>query len=126
MKKIFLILVLALVSCGGSDDDEPIVKNIFNDTSWTADDEIASIIYGNGCTTTIEFISDSECQKIDYIPNGVFSGTTVEQGTYTFNDNNVSWIVDGREVTGEVSGCVLTSSLRRSISSATLGPILSS
>lgn len=74
-------MVFAFVSCNG-DDDEPIKKNSFNGTSWNVYDEIASIIYGSGCTTTIEFISDTECQKIDYIPNGIFSGTTVDKGAF--------------------------------------------
>lgn len=115
MKKIFLFFSLISVlffSCSKEDDNpEPENKNMFIETSWIADDDIASLIYGDGCTTTIEFITETECQEINYIPNGVFSGTDVKKGTYTYDGNTVTWTIDEITITGIASGSILNTDM---------------
>jgi len=111
MKKSLLTLSLISVlffSCS-KDDNTP--NNKFIETSWIADDDIASVIYGKGCTSTIEFISESECQEINYIPSGIFSGTDVEKGTYTYIGNTVTWTVGKITITGTLSGSILNTDM---------------
>lgn len=112
MKKAFIILaaLFIMVSCS-SDDKEESVKNPFINTSWKADDPIASVIYGSGCTTTIEFLTETTCQQIDYIPSGPFKGTEVTQGTYVYTGNTVTWTVKGSDETATLSGSVLISTI---------------
>jgi len=115
MKKSLLLLILISVlflSCSKEDGaTEPEKNNMFIGTSWIADNDIASLIYGKGCTTTIEFISETECQKIDYIPSGLFSGTDVEKGTYYYDGNTVTWTIDKNTITGTASGSVLNTNM---------------
>lgn len=113
MKKAMFIFAISLVivSCSSSEEPDEITKNPFKGTSWTADDPIASIIYGEGCTTTIEFLTDTECQEINYIPNGIFKGTNVEFGVYKFNGDVVTWKIDDTYTSATLSGSILISTI---------------
>lgn len=114
MKKTTILLALFMsallfTSCSKETDDE--VSNPFNGTSWTADDYIASILYGSGCTTTIEFLTENTCQKVDYVPRGIFAGTDIETGTYSFTGATVNWTIDGKTSTATMAGSTLTSTI---------------
>ena len=114
MKKTFLLFTLIsllFVSCSKDNNPDLEIKNIFIDTSWTADDDIASLIYGKGATTTIEFITETECQEIGYRPNSVFSKTIVEKGTYTYKGKTVTWTVGESSITGTASGSILSTNM---------------
>jgi hypothetical protein len=110
MKKYFLILVsLVMLGCSSSDEDTSL--NPFINTSWTADDSILSVLHGNGSTTTIEFLTETSCQQIEFKASGPFKGTTVEQGTYIYKGNEVTWTVDGNNRTANLSGSLLISTI---------------
>ena len=113
MKKIYLTIVLLTltVSSCSKDDANNEASNPFISTSWTADDYIASILYGSGCTTTIEFLTETTCQKIDYVPRGIFAGTDIETGTYSFTGATVNWTIDGETRTATMAGSTLTSTV---------------
>ena len=113
MKKIYLtIVLLALtVSSCSKDDTNNEASNPFISTSWTADDYIASLLYGSGCTTTIEFLTETTCQTIDYVPRGIFAGTDIETGTYSYTGATVNWTIDGETSTATMAGSTLTSTI---------------
>jgi len=111
MKKIYFTIAIALAfilftSCSKDDSDE--TSNPFIETSWTADDYVASLLYGSGCTTTIEFLTETTCQRIDYVPRGIFAGTDIETGTYSYTTSTVTWAVDGENRTATMSGSTLS------------------
>ncbi|KGN89691.1 hypothetical protein HQ45_06810 [Porphyromonas crevioricanis] len=64
MKKLLITMIalVGLVAFSGCSKDEP--TNLFKGTKWTAPDDIAEMIYGGTCTTSIEFLTDSKCQEI--------------------------------------------------------------
>ena len=113
MKKIILFLIITpvIISCQEDVDPEPVNENQFTGTKWTAQDDIASLIYGPGCTTTIEFLTEDECQQIDIIPTGSFAGTEVELGSYSYNGDSVSWTVANHTISGKVTGSVITTTM---------------
>jgi hypothetical protein len=110
MKKLILIALLsfALLSC--KKDDEPVPeKNQFVGTSWTAQDDIADFVYGGKCTTTIEFLTKTTCQRIDdrnY--KYTHAATYVDEGTYTYKGDSVFWTIEDKTIKGKVSGSILT------------------
>lgn len=114
MKK-FLLTAIAIVGVvlafsGCSKDYEPSNKPTLAGTKWTADDDVTAIIYGKGCTTTIEFLTNDECQRIDVRPS-IFGGsksTEVTKGTYTYENKTVIWKIGDRTVKGTVSGSIIT------------------
>ena len=67
MKKVLLLLIgLIALGCSKSEDkSEDSSKLNLKGTKWTATDDIAELLYGKTCTTTIEFIDDKNCQTID-------------------------------------------------------------
>lgn len=106
-----MIVVISFISCD-KDDDETKPKNEFIGTSWTATDDIAEAIYGGTCTTTIEFINETECQEIEIRESDAsIPGTDVEQGTYTYDGNEVVWTVDDITITGTATGNVLETNM---------------
>lgn len=107
MKTIFLLLTIALVfsSCK-KDDPEP--ANNFINTKWTAPDDIAKLIYGGTCTTSVEFLTETTCQTIDVRVGGTFgSNTDVTPGIYTYKDDSVFW----NGIKGKISGSVMNTSM---------------
>lgn len=114
MKKyfIFLVIIPLIISCQKEEaDPEPLNENKFVGTKWTAQDDISSLIYGPGCTTTIEFLTEDECQQIDIIPTGSFAGTEVELGSYSYSGDSVSWTVANHTISGKVTGSVITTTM---------------
>jgi hypothetical protein len=109
MKKLLLILIVALLAgCSKDEDTEP--KDELAETIWTAPNPIAQLIYGGECTLTVEFFGNSECQVIDRIENAGFSNRTdVFEGTYEIYSNNdsVKWVTDDGTVKGRISGSVI-------------------
>ena len=115
MKKSILILIVAMVALVGceKENDTPEVEiNHYANTSWTAPDDIAELIYGKTCTTTIEFFNDFTCQEIDIRIGMKFgAGTFVEEGTYRINNDSVYWTIGDRTIRGIAKGSVLTTSM---------------
>ncbi|WP_298767725.1 hypothetical protein [uncultured Polaribacter sp.] len=110
MKKYILILATIFAfSCSSS--EEEITQNPFIGNSYTANDPIASIIHGNGSTTTIEFLTETNCQRIEFRASGPFAGNVVKQGTYVFEGNKVTWTVDDEVRTANLSGTILISTV---------------
>lgn len=117
MKKILLLLVgLIAFGCSKSEDkSEDSSKLNLKGTKWTATDDIAELLYGKTCTTTIEFIDDKNCQTIDIRDvRGFGSGTFVEKGIYEVKGDSVFWSKgdDKLDNKGRVSGSVLTTKQR--------------
>lgn len=110
MKKIFALTMLAVVLFGCGKDELPEPDN-FEGTSWTAPDDIARLIYGGSCTTTVEFLENGTCQEIDKRPTGMFAGTTVETGTYTSKGDSVSWKIGSLTISGKATGSVLSTDM---------------
>jgi hypothetical protein len=115
MKKIlFLFLVLSFVFACSGDENENDPKNVLIGTKWTATDDIAEMFYGKTCTTSIEFLDDSNCQTIDIRTGMKYgSGTFVTPGTYTIKQDSVFWTEKGSEnrMKGKVSGSVITTTI---------------
>ena len=118
MKRIVLLLmaVSAITSCSKSDDkkEETSKLNLVG-TKWTATDDIAELIYGKTCTTSIEFLDDKNCQTIDVRDvRGFGSGTYVEKGIYEVKGDSVFWSKGDDKLTkrGRVSGSVITTKTR--------------
>ena len=119
MKRIVLLLMamFAIASCSKNDDkkNETSKLNLVG-TKWTATDDIAELIYGKTCTTSIEFIDDKNCQTID-IRNvrGFGSGTEVRAGIYEVKGDSVFWSdrdknkIDNK---GRVTGSIITTKQR--------------
>ncbi|HHX67814.1 MAG TPA: hypothetical protein GX708_07140 [Gallicola sp.] len=81
---LFLSVLLLAGSCTKSTEIEKEVepKNNYANTKWTAVDDIAELIYGKTCTTSIEFFDDFTCQEINKRIGMKFgAGTYVEEGT---------------------------------------------
>lgn len=111
MKKLLtIILSLSLLSCGKENINSTLVG-----TKWTAQDDIAELIYGKTCTTTIEFLTKTTCQEIEIrnLRTGSFSGTFVTKGTYTTKGDSVTWVIDKLKMSGKVSGSTLSTNMRR-------------
>ena len=109
MKKVILFLAISLfIGCTSNDDE---IVNPFLNTSWTADDPILSVLHGSGSTTTIEFLTATTCQQIEFKASGPFKGTTVKQGTYTYIGNDVSWVINGNTKNATLNGSVLISTI---------------
>jgi hypothetical protein len=111
MRKIILLFLFTVLSfsCSSSDDEK--MLNPFIGNSFTAKDPIASIIYGAGATETIEFLSEKNCQRIQFRPGSVFSPNIVTQGTYVFSGNEVTWTIEGSSRTANLSGSTLISTI---------------
>lgn len=112
MKKVLLLLVgLIALGCSKSEDkSEDSSKLNLKGTKWTATDDIAELLYGKTCTTTIEFIDDKNCQTINVRDvRGYGSGTDVEEGIYEVKGDSVFWSKGDKKLTnkGRVSGSVL-------------------
>ena len=117
MKKVLLLLMgLIALGCSKSEDkNENSSKLNLKGTKWTATDDIAELIYGKTCTTSIEFIDDKNCQTIDVRDvRGFGSGTFVEKGIYEVKGDSVFWSKGDDKLTnkGRVSGSVLTTKQR--------------
>ena len=119
MKRIVLLLmaVLAIASCSKNDDkkNETSKLNLVG-TKWTATDDIAELIYGKTCTTSIKFIDDKNCQTID-IRNvrGFGSGTEVRAGIYEVKGDSVFWSDRDKnklDNKGRVTGSIITTKQR--------------
>lgn len=109
MKKlIFTLLSIILFSCQKDN-----IKNQYVGTKWTAIDDIAELIYGKTCTTSVEFLTESTCQEID-IRNvrGFGSGTFVSQGTYFIRNDSVYWKTDNVTIGGVINGSVMSTNMR--------------
>ncbi|MDR2057637.1 MAG: hypothetical protein LBP83_05040 [Dysgonamonadaceae bacterium] len=116
MKKIFLLLLMLPFAFSCSDDgDDNAPKNALIGTKWTTTDDIAEMLYGKTCTTTIEFLDNSNCQTID-IRKGMNygSGTFITPGTYTIKQDSVFWTEEGSDNTmkGKISGSTITTTMR--------------
>lgn len=115
MKKILLFILIScfVISCddAGVIEEEKIVDS-FVGTIWEARDDIAEVIYGNGCTTSIEFLGSGACQTIDIHPS-FFGGisTKVIPGTYTFKGDSVAWTEGETKISALRTGSVLNSSM---------------
>jgi|SRR5690606_41576547 len=114
MKKLFLFLAITLLlTCSGNDDDsgsnEP--ENTFIGTAWKSYDPILATLYGAGSTRTIEFLTETTCQEIVFRASGPSAGTVVDQGTYIYDGNNISWTVDGDQTTATRYGSVLETTI---------------
>lgn len=112
MKKVLLLLIgLIALGCSKSEDKkEDSSKLNLKGTKWTAIDDIAELLYGKTCTTTIEFIDDKNCQTIDIRDvRGFGSGTFVEEGIYEVRGDSVFWSKGDKKLDnkGRVSGSVL-------------------
>ncbi len=113
MKKELILLaaiLMALVSSCSKDDDEPTNKLV--GTSWTAPDDIASFLYGDGCTTTVEFLTNTECQELEFYPRGFHEGTEVFEGTYTIKGDSVFWTANEHDWKGKISGSVIVTTMK--------------
>ncbi|MEN6422290.1 MAG: hypothetical protein ABFD76_10120 [Smithella sp.] len=111
MKKIVLFaLVSILISCSKDDSDENL--NLYLGTSWTAQDDIAELIYGKTCTTTIEFLTETTCQEIN-VRTGmpIFSGTFTDTGTYYLKGDSVCWTIGEITITGKATGSALNTNM---------------
>lgn len=105
-----LTILIAIVLFASCEKDETKPKNELIGTSWTAPNPIAEMIYGGTCTTTIEFLNDSECQIIEKKVNTWLSeGTEVFPGTYEIYSNNdsVKWEADDKVTKGRISGSII-------------------
>ena len=117
MKKVLLLIIgLIALGCSKSEDkNEDSSKLNLKGTKWTATDDIAELLYGKTCTTTIEFIDNQNCQTIDVRDvRGFGSGTLVEKGIYEVKGDSVFWSKGDNKLnnTGRVSGSVLTTKQR--------------
>lgn len=113
MKKLLLIITSSLFFLISCKKEEPypketkttVITNPIVNTSWKSPDIVANIIYGSGCTTTIEFLSETSCQEIKYRTS---RGTDVYTGTYSYNGGNVKINISGREsFNATISGSVM-------------------
>jgi hypothetical protein len=105
-KNLFCTIILLACLAGCKKDNTE--QNIFIGTKWTATDDIAELIYGKTCTTSIEFLTEITCQEIEIRRGMTFgSGTFITQGTYTANGNSVSWVIGTITINGIASGSVL-------------------
>lgn len=106
MKKLSLLSLIILLFCISCKKEN---INPYIGTSWTAIDDVAELIYGKTCTTTIEFLTETSCQRINIRDvKGYGSGTFVKQGTYTIKSDSVFWNVDGSNYAGIIQGSVLS------------------
>lgn len=113
MKKIlfFLVITTLLVGCGK--DDEGQAGSPLKGTSWTATDDIAELLYGKTCTTTIEFLDNENCQQIDKRVGMKYgAGTFVKAGTYYMKADSVIFTVDGSTTRGKVTGSTIVTTMR--------------
>ncbi len=109
-KLLLYIFFLLACLCGCKKDE--IAQNKFLGTKWTATDDIAEVIYGRTCTTSIEFLTETNCQQIDIRRGMSFgSGTFTSQGAYTANGDSVTWVVGKLKILAKASGSVLNTSM---------------
>lgn len=114
MKKCLLLCALAVIffSCDKKQDEPEIVKNSYANTKWTASDDIAELIYGKTCTTTIEFFEDYTCQELNKRVGMKFgAGTFVESGTYRLKNDSVYWTVGTSTIGGIAKGSALSTNM---------------
>jgi hypothetical protein len=111
MKKQILFVILILSTFVSCKKDDPILNN-FKGTSWTAPNDIAQLIYGGECTTTIEFLTDNTCQEIETIKGtSFFNKTTVTAETYTYKNDSVSWTSGKIKISGKITGSILSTDM---------------
>lgn len=113
MKKILFLSVIATVVLSGcTKDNEELADSLLKGTSWTARDDIAEMIYGKTCTTTIEFIDNRNCKEIDKRVGMIYgAGTFVETGTYFMKADSVVFTINNLTYRGKVSGSTMTTSI---------------
>lgn len=117
MNRLIILLMSVLVFAGCSTETKQIEKEVvpennYADTRWTAVDDIAELIYGKTCTTTIEFFDDFKCQEINKRTGMSFgAGTYVEEGTYKLKGDSVSWTIGKTTITGKAKGSVLMTNM---------------
>lgn len=109
---MLIVAMIAFAGCEKKDDAPEMKNNDYANTSWTAPDDIAELIYGKTCTTTIEFFDDYTCQEINKRVGMSFgSGTFVNQGTYKISNDSVYWTVGKTAIGGIAKGSVLTTNM---------------
>jgi len=114
MKKILLMLscMAILAGCSKSENEPEVIKNDYANTKWTATDDIAELIYGKTCTTTIEFFEDYTCQEINKRVGMKFgAGTFVEPGTYKLKKDSIYWTIGKNTIGGIAKGSVLATNM---------------
>ena len=116
MKKFALLFCISLfiISCDKSKEpDAPLSpKNDYAGTSWTAVDDIAELIYGRVCTTTVEFFDDYTCQEIEKRTGMSFgSGTFIEEGTYRLSNDSVYWTIGKTTIGGIAKGSAMVTTM---------------
>lgn len=108
MKQLLTLLFTAtlFMSCSSDDDNKTVVNN-YKNTSWTATDDIAEIIYGKPCTTTIEFLTETTCQEI----NKRKTTTQIQESTYYIKNDSVFWKSGNATIGAIAVGSVLKSNM---------------
>lgn len=100
-KSIFILLAcIAIMSSCEKEDINPLIG-----TKWTRPAALAHIIWGGICTTSVEFLTETTCQKIDAFD----TYTYIEQGVYKHWADSVSWTIETTTIKGKISGSVILS-----------------
>ena len=115
MKKVVVLFVIAAMVAGCAKEKEeekqPTLTDELIGTKWTAVDDIAELIYGKTCTTSIEFLTETKCQEINIRKTSLLPGTFIEEGTWRTKNDSVYFTVGKITIGGVVSGSVLKTNM---------------
>jgi len=119
MKKLVVaaMIVSAMIAgCSKGSTEEstektPTLTDKLIGTKWTAIDDIAELIYGRTCTTSIEFLTETKCQQINIRKTNFLPGTFIEEGTWRTKGDSLYFTIKSRTIGGVVSGSVLQTNM---------------